>query len=244
MYRGFYNLAQSMINHQRALDAVTNNLVNVTTSGYKKDQISYNTFQEELIWVADRTKLSGTFAQTYVDTSVTNLEQSLFEFTESPYDIAINGNLYFNIQDELGNTYLTRNGQFEMDGEGYLCLNDSGRILGENGPILLGSDDFEVDDRGNIYNNGGLVDTLQLSYVPADADVAKVGKHMFSYEGDMEIPEGEKYDIIQGAFEKSNVDANKEMTQAMEIQRLFEASSSVLKAIDAINARAATIAKI
>ncbi|EKC46434.1 hypothetical protein OBE_16265, partial [human gut metagenome] len=37
------------------------------------------------------------------------------------------------------------------------------------------------------------------------------------------IPEGEKYDIIQGCFEKSNVDANKEITSLMETQRLFEA---------------------
>ena len=41
-------------------------------------------------------------------------------------------------------------------------------------------------------------------------------------------------------FEKSNVDANKEITSLMETQRLFEASSAVLKCMDTINGRAAS----
>ena len=118
MQRAFYNLAQSMINHQRSLDAISNNLTNINTSGYKKDEIRTNTFQEELILVSNRRKTSGKFVQTYVDTSKTNLEQSSFEFTESPFDIGIQGNVYFNIQDTNGNVYQTRNGQFELDGEG------------------------------------------------------------------------------------------------------------------------------
>ena len=37
MQRAFYNLTQSMINHQRSLDAISNNLTNINTAGYKKD---------------------------------------------------------------------------------------------------------------------------------------------------------------------------------------------------------------
>ena len=167
--------------------------------------------------------------QTYVDTSKSNLEQSSFEFTESPFDIGIQGNVYFNIQGTNGNVYQTRCGQFELDGEGYLC------------EIYIGNDDFIVDNEGNILNeNGEVIEKLRLSYIPENADVTKVGNNLFSYDGAMTIPEGEKYDIIQGCFEKSNVDANKEITSLMETQRLFEASSAVLKYMDTINGRAAS----
>lgn len=241
MQRAFYNLAQSMINSQRALDAIANNVSNINTSGYKKDEIVTNTFQEELILVENRRKTSGSFLQTYVDVSKVNLEQGSLEFTESPYDIAIHGNIYFNIAAPSGRTLQTRQGQFELDGEGYLTLNDSGRVQGQNGDIYIGNDDFIVDNDGNILNeNGEVLDTLLLSYIPADADVEKVGNNLFAYDGDMTIPDDEKYDIIQGAFEKSNVDANKEITHAMEVQRLFEASSSILKYMDTINGRAAS----
>ena len=241
MQRAFYNLAQSMLNHQRSLDAIANNVTNINTAGYKKDEIRMNTFQEELILVSNRKYTSGKFVQTYVDTSKTNLEQSSFEFTESPFDIGIQGNVYFNIQNSSGRVLQTRNGQFELDGEGYLCLNDSGRVLGENGEIYIGNDDFIVDNDGNILNeNGEVIERLLLSYIPADADVEKIGNDLFAYDGDMTIPDGEKYDIIQGCFEKSNVDANKEITALMETQRLFEASSAILKYMDTINGRAAS----
>lgn len=241
MQRAFYNLAQSMINHQRALDAISTNVSNVNTCGYKKDEIVTNTFQEELILVENRRKTSGSFLQTYVDVSKTNLEQGFFEFTDSPYDIGIYGNVYFNIQSPTGRVLQTRKGQFELDGEGYLTLSDSGRVLGENGEIYIGNDDFIVDNEGNILNpDRTVIDRLRLSYIPPEADVEKVGDNLYAYDGDMTIPQGEKYDIIQGAFEKSNVDANKEITHAMEVQRLFEASSSILKYMDAINGRAAS----
>ena len=241
MQRAFYNLAQAMINHQRSLDAMANNVANINTAGYKKDEIVTNTFQEELILVENRRKTSGSFAQTYVDVNVTNLEQGSLEFTESPFVIAIHGNVYFNVESPSGRILQTRKGQFELHGEGYLCLSDSGRVQSERGDIFIGNDDFIVDNEGNILNTDGeIIDRLMLSYIPADANVEKVGDNLYAYDGDMTIPEGEKFDIIQGAFEKSNVDANKEITHAMEVQRLFEAASSILKYMDTLNGRAAS----
>ena len=105
---------------------------------------------------------------------------------------------------------------------------------------LTTADEYSVNE-GNILNeNGEVIEKLRLSYIPENADVTKVGNDLFSYDGDMTIPAGEKYDIIQGCFEKSNVDANKEITSLMETQRLFEASSAVLKYMDTINGRAAS----
>jgi flagellar basal body rod protein FlgG len=245
MLRGFYNAAQSMILRQRELDSISNNVININTPGYRKDEIVTNTFMEELILVRGRTRLSGTFLQTYVENNKVNLEQSNFEFTESKFDMAIWGNVYFNIRTmtENPNVYQTRNGQFELDGEGYLTLGRAGRVQGLNGDIYLGSDDFEVDVNGVIRNNAGIVDTLLLTYIPPDADVNKISDTLFAYTGDAEMPEDERFDIIQGGFEKSNVDANKEMARAMEIQRLFEANSQILRYLDTMNQRATSLAR-
>lgn len=245
MYRGFYNAAQAMINQQRELDIISNNVTNANTAGYRKDEAVLNTFMDELILVSGRTQTSGHFLQTYVDTSKTNLEQSNFEYTESRYDMAIYGNVYFNIRNANGNVYQTRNGQFELDDEGYLTLGQSGRVQGQNGDIFLGNDDFVTDIDGNIYNDDGLVDQLLLTYIPSDADVAKFGDNLFTYDGNEQLPDGEEYTLIQGAFEKSNVDSTKEMTQAMEVQRHYEANSKILQYLDTMNQRAAsTLGKI
>jgi len=243
--RGFYNSAQAMLVKQRELDAVSNNLANVNKAGYRKDEVVLNTFMRELILVQNRKTTSGTFEQQYADAARTSLEQSNFEYTESKFDMAIWGNVYFNVTDRYGNTFNTRAGQFELDNEGYLCLGRSGRVQGQNGDIYLGNDDFIVEPNGTILNtNGEPIDALMLTYIPPNADVRKVGDSLFRYDGDETLPEGETYDVIQGAFEKSNVDGNKEMTKMIEIQRLFEANSAILKRFDAINSATAGMAKL
>ena len=244
MLRGYYNAAQGMIVKQRQLDAIGNNIVNVNTAGYRKDEIVTNTFLDELILVNGRRETSGHLLQTYADISKTNLEQSNFTYTESNFDAAIYGNVYFNIRAQNGTVYQTRNGQWELDGEGYLILGKAGRVQGRNGDIYLGTGDFEIDNAGNISIDGEIVDQLLLTYIPPDADVDKLGNNLMLYSGNAEMPEGEYYDIIQGAWEHSNVDGNKEVTQMMEAHRLYQANSQILKQLDQINSKSTAIAEV
>jgi flagellar basal body rod protein FlgG len=246
--RGFYNAAQAMIVKQREIDAWSNNIANINTPGFRKDEVTLNTFMDELIWVQNRRAThTGTFQQTYVEESRTNLEQGAFEFTESRFDFAISGNVYFNVTDRFGNTYQTRAGQFELDDEGFLVLGDSGRVQGANGDIFIGSDDFIVQTDGTIVNNDGVIDTLLLTYIPQDVpteDVRKIGDNLFAYDGDAVMPADETFHIIQGAFEKSNVDGNKAMLKIVELQAMFNANSSILKAFEAINQRNNDMARL
>ena len=244
MLRGYYNAAQGMIVKQRQLDAIGNNIANINTSGYRKDEIITNTFLDELILVNERKETSGHLLQTYADVSKTNLEQSNFTYTDSNFDVAIYGNVYFNIRGNNDNIYQTRNGQWELDGDGYLILGKTGRVQGRNGDIRLGTHDFEIRNDGTILVNGEEFDRLLLTYIPPDADVDKLGNNLMLYNGDGNIPEGEFYDVIQGAWEHSNVDGNKEITQMMEAHRLYQANSQILKQLDQINSKAQQIAEV
>ncbi len=240
MNRGYYLAANGMIMNQRKLHTIGNNLTNMSTSGYKADTILTQRFDEAMVLVKHREELSGTFGQTYVDTSYTNLEQGSFEFTESPFDVGINGNVYFNIRSYTGQQMLTRNGQWELDGEGYLCLSNSGRILGENGEIFLGDKDFVISPDGTISQDGEVVDRLLLSYINPEGNIDKFGANIFTSVDAGEVPEGERFEIIQGAYERSNIDLSYEMTMMMNANRLYEASSAILQIIDGINQKAAT----
>lgn len=231
-----------MINQQRILDAISNNVSNVNTAGYRKDEIVTNTFQEQLYWVGHREELSGTYYQAYVDSSKTDLEQSGFEETGSVFDLGIYGNVYFNIRYmKDGEIYQSRNGQFGLDDEGYLWLGGVGRVQGENGDIYIGSDDFTVDELGVIRDgNNAVIDTLLLTYIPRGADVHKEGDSLIRYDGEpAAMPDDEEFVVIQGAYEKSNVDSVKEMTHAMEAFRLYEANSKMLKIYDTLNQKSA-----
>ena len=241
MNRGYYTAAQGMINQQRILDAISNNLSNVNTAGYRKDEIRLNTFQEQLFLVSKRRETSGTSYQTYVDQSKTSLEQGGFEFTDSTFDMGIYGNVYFNVRYEKdGGIYQTRNGQFGLDDDGYLWLGGVGRVQGTNGDIYIGTDDFTVTEQGVIMDyEENVIETLLLTYIPPEADVHKEGDTLFLYDGNEQLPQDEFYVVVQGGYEKSNVDPIKEITQAMQAYRMYEASSKVLQYLDSINQRAA-----
>lgn len=256
MNRGYYYACNGMIMNQRMIDCIGNNLSNASTAGYKRDTVVTNTFDEHMILVKHRQELSGSFKHQFVDTSYTDLEQNSFEFTESPFDVAINGDVYFNIATNYpgaeSGVMLTRNGQWELDSEGYLCLNNSGRILGENGEIYLGSKDFVIDVDGSIYlsvaNDDGtvereFVDRLRLSYIDPEGDVTKFGANMFTSVDARAVPEGTRYEIVQGAFERSNIDWNYELTMMMNSNRLFETNSKILQICDSMNRSATSLCK-
>ena len=152
--------------------------------------------------------------------------------------------MYFNIASYNGDTMLTRNGQWELDEQGYLCLSSSGRILGENGEIYLGNKDFVIDADGSIYQDGELVDKLRLSYIDPEGNVDKFGANMFTSVQAGDVPEGTRFEIIQGAYERSNIDVNYEMTMMMNANRIYEASSSLAKLLDSMNQKSSSICKI
>ncbi len=245
MLRGFYITANGMINQQRTINTISNNVANSMTPGYKTDTSVQNTFKRELILLRNgKTTKSGTFEYKFTEESRTSLEQGGFEFTERPMDIAIQGPVYFNLSTSDGDTLLTRNGQFSIDSEGYLYLPGGGRLLGENGEIKVGGSDFVISEKGEVRVDGNVIDTLELTYIQDNANIQKFGDNTFiriTEEGE-EVPEGIpadiEFSIIQGAYERSNVDLGVEMTKAIAAQRAFESLSQALKMIDGINQRA------
>ena len=248
MLRGYYTAANGMINEQRILNVITNNLANVKTAGYKSDEAIPTTFAEELLLINSRHSQTGTIRYRTVEYTFTDLEQGTFENTGSRLDIALVGNVYFNIEERrTGERLLSRNGQFTINGEGYLTLGSSGYVLDENGErIQLGTADFTVNRFGEITVDDGRVFNLGLSYIAGGTDIEKVDDNLMRpYE---ETPIGnipERYRVMQGWFERSNVDVAEETIKAMDAQHVFTACSTALKIVNSINQIAANdLAKI
>lgn len=250
MLRGYYTAANGIINEQRILNVITNNIANAKTAGYKADEAIPTTFAEELLLINSRKSATGTIRYRTIDYTNTNLEQGSFENTGSRLDAALVGNVYFNIEERrTGETLLSRNGQFTINAEGYLTFGTTGYVLDENGErIQLGTADFQMDRFGNITTGDGRTFALGLSYIAPDTDVEKVDDNLMRpYEEAPigNIPEGESYQVKQGWFERSNVDVAEETIRAMDAQHVFTACSSALKIANSINQIAANdLAKI
>lgn len=245
MLRGYYTAANGIINEQRILDIITNNLSNSATAGYKADTAIPTTFEDDLLLLANaRRSRTGTIRYRTIVESFTDLESGTYEQTGSRLDMAVMGSVYFNIERrETGEVLLTRNGQFNIDEEGFLSLGSAGRVIDINGdPIELGTADFTVSEAGVITVDDGRQIQLALTYIEDGSDVEKVDVNLFrTYDGlgwD-NIPEGMVYRIRQGWFERSNVNIADEMTKAMDANALFRANSQALQIVNSINQIAA-----
>lgn len=165
MVRGFYTLSSGLLTQTRKLTAVSNNLANVQTPGYKRNVVSATTFGNMVISRLDNrgsVPVGEMNLITAADrTDVIHSQGSLKE-TGRNLDFAIQGQGFFGVQGENGVVY-TRNGSFNVDEQGYLLSQDlGGRVLGQNGPLMVGTDQFEADNNGNILVNGAQVGTLAV----------------------------------------------------------------------------------
>ncbi len=251
MLRGFYTAASGILSQQRTLEVLTNNIANLNTPGFRASRVVTSTFEHELLTriEGENTGRIGTGDPIRLVSEVpTRFDPSSLEETGRPYDLAIDGLGYFNIQapeDEAGNEgaqYLTRNGNFDVDEEGRLNLPGVGFVLGENGPIELESADFTVGSDGTLYDAAGdAIDKLLLTIPPEGTEITQLQNGLYRTE-DMEAnePVDESTQLVQGWIERSNIDLNREYTLVIEAQRAFQACSTALQIIDNIDQRAAT----
>ena len=129
--QGLSGLASS----SKAIDVVSNNIANASTVGFKGA-----TAQFADVFASSLTGAVGTI-QIGIGSTVNAVRQAFTQgnltTTNNPLDMAINGNGFFRVQLRDGTTALTRNGQFNIDNEGYVVNATGERLMGyqETDPV-------------------------------------------------------------------------------------------------------------
>jgi flagellar basal-body rod protein FlgG len=254
---------------QWRLDAVANNLANVDTDGYKKETAAFKAFPELLIrrqdddgvylhpfGSSDAAPIVGRMGTgVELNELFTVLDQGALKETQSDFDIAMDGKGFFAVATPWGERY-TRNGSFILGKEGFLETKEGYPVLGENGPIRVKANNFQVDKDGrgwinaayadepeimvgresNIWEDTVLLDTLKIVDFELDRYLKKQGSSLYretEYSGPaFVIPEGERPKVFQGFLEASNVDPVVEMVHMIEVNRSYEANQKVIQTED------------
>ncbi len=242
MIRGMYISGTGMLTTQKAMDVVTNNVTNVETVGYKKDTMLSQTFASMLI---DRIHDPSVIATrevgplepgVHIDRIVTNFTQGAFDVTEQTTDMALAGAGWFVIETPDGERY-TRAGNFHVAPNGYLVNPDGYGVVGEGGPILVGTDKFAVTEDGVISVDGQEVARLRLVTFDDDSKLRKQGDNLYyNHEGAQEIERG--CIVKQGYLEMSNVDVGATMVEMIVNYRMYEANQRMLQMADETLGRA------
>lgn len=251
MFHGFYNLASGMLYQSRNLNVISNNMVNVSTPGYKSDRMVSTTFKEQMLYRnGNRDKSSpaemGTVSMIRAarDTEV-SYEQGGLEETGGNLDFGLSSPGFFVIETPQGNLY-TRNGSFGLDEEGYLSLGSSGRVLGTSGPIQLTTDRITVDESGNIYEapleglktedgneedkEPALLGKLQVVDFADYDQLVKADNGGFTTQQEGVVVE--QPTVNWHSIERANIDPIEEMTAMMSGQRASQSAAQMLKMYD------------
>jgi flagellar basal-body rod protein FlgG len=245
MVRGFYEAASGVLAQQRNFNVLSNNIANVTTTGYKAGGLIGSSFAEHLVarigdgMILQRNNIGpATFFTSHVDEYI-DFAQGNIENTERDLDVALVGNnSFFMIESESMGEVLTRNGQFGVDSEMNLILPGIGLVLDDGGsPITLDSSGIVVDETGGIrYANGDGEEVARIGIYSVEDTSELVEVNQGFYSGDAtDVAELGSYRVVQYAIEKSNVNMAMEMSRVIAGQNLYNACTQVVKMYDQLN---------
>lgn len=250
MLRGIYTAGMGLQVQEKKMDVISNNLANVNTNGYKKDSAVFNSFNSILVkrindyFVPSQPSnqvgnmsLSTDIGQIYTDYQQGNLIN-----TSNSTDVAFSGdsNSFFTIEVPEGSEKTekyTRDGAFSLDSTGKLVTKEGYAVLGEYGPIMLQRQDFVINEKGEVLENGELVDKLKIKTFKETDILRKVGSNLATVEGEAEEKPFEGK-IMQGFVEGSNVNSIREMIDMISVVRAYEANQKIIKVHDEMLGRA------
>jgi flagellar basal-body rod protein FlgF len=231
------------LNQQMRLDILSNNLANINTIGYKKDEIIFGSNpSEENQPGATSSSAAGSNepeafygslpARTFID-----LSQGHLESTGNKLDVALSGDGFFCIETADGIQY-TRKGNFIINEQKELCTTDGYKVMGKGGKITIENTDVSIDEKGNIFSKGMPIESLKI--VDFDkSSLIKGGNGLFSKASEEVIEKpAEEVNVLQGYIEQSNVNAVKMMTEMIDTLRGYESYQKIIQFLGDTTAKA------
>lgn len=244
--------ATGMLAQQQNVDVISNNIANMTTTGFKRQRAEFH----DLIYQnKQRPGATSTDAGTTVPSgmqfglgvglgAIYRLhEQGTIQLTENELDLAITGEGYFQIELPDGETAYTRASVYQLNENGEIVTPQGFRlepgitvpedtldiIINQSGEVLAKlPDQVEYDNVGQI----------ELATFVNPAGLEAIGDTLFletSASGNAQTgnPGEDIFGTIrQGALENSNVNIVEEITNLIAAQRAYEMNSNVISTSD------------
>jgi len=201
------------------LDFVTNNMANASTSGFKADHLYY-AMKGKQVQEGAPTALGQTVSRA-------DFSQGTLRVTGNVFDLAIEGEGFFTIQSKQGKTY-TRNGSFILNKNQELVTQTGDYVLGESGKIIVDGNNITIDKDGSIYSDETLAGKIKVSAFKDPYALVRAPDGHFVDDGKAGLKNAGNYSIAGRHLEMSNVNAVREMTDMMEIQRAFETYQKII----------------
>ncbi len=251
--KGMHIAAKGMQTLIEMNDTIANNLANVNTAGFKKANLAFrNVYDAMMIEKSNSENIKnsdlrdiGTLSMgPKTDKLLLEFSQGNLERTGNPFDIAIQGDGFFKVENLEGEINYTRNGSLTINNENMLVTKDGEYILDEqNRHIKLdvkkmgleNINDLIVLENGQICTNDKenpmTLQKIAVVDFRIKSDLKSLGNSKFTPENPTENPEvpAEKFSVQQYALESSNANTISEMINIINVSRSYEALSKLVK---------------
>ena len=244
--------ASGMIAQQRMIDVIANNLANVNTTAFKRSRaafqdVLYETLQgEELVnYQSNDTVAPVQVGKGVRVAGITRFhQQGTLQETGRPFDLAIEGDGFFQVQRPDGSLAFTRDGSFTLSSTGALVT--SGGYLVQPG-ITVPPDAAEVSVSANgiVSARAGAADAqpveigrIELVRFANPTGLEAMGENLFretvaSGQPIAGAPQENGFGrLVQGNLEASNVEIVVEMTDMIAAQRAYEINAKAIRTTD------------
>lgn len=205
---------------------VANNIANLATTGFRSEAAIFSEYLTPL------GPEEGSMSMARANAHSTNLLQGTLTQTGGTFDLAINGEGFFQIETPAG-LRLTRAGAFSPNVSGELVSPEGYRLLDVGGaPVFapLDSSQISISSDGTLSADGNPIAQIGL-VMPADAK-GLVREDGVKFKTESELISADKATISQGFLESSNVEAVKQIARMIEVQRSYEMGQSFLEKED------------
>jgi flagellar basal-body rod protein FlgG len=222
---GLYTAAAGMAAQQQRMDALSNDVANVNTAGYKRVRLGFR----DLVYQQNGGVQTGAgAAATQIGRGYA---QGALQSTGQPFDFAIQGEGYFQVRRaDTGQIALTRNGSFQLDANGRLVTPEGDSLVP---PVTIprGIDPARVNvgADGALSAGGRRIGQIQLVTVPAPTGLSAAGSGYFNVTAASGgVRNATTATLQQGAIESSNVDLADAMVDMMDAQRSYSMASKAI----------------
>jgi len=238
MINGLFLSAQGAHTQQVRLGVVSNNLANVTTTGFKRDLAVFQAHEPFDLVHGDPRNTPENLREAWGGVTVAEVEtdfsQNSIKPTEGNLDIALTGPGFLRVS-QGGKKFLTRDGRFTLQNDGTLTTLNGAKVLTQDGsPINIDVEGGPISIAGDgtisQQTEEGLNPIGQLGLVqPKSYDkLRKVGSNLYENLGG-QTAAGPELSVKQGHIETSGVEPMHEMVQLIETSRAFDANLNMIK---------------
>ena len=212
------------------LELITNNLANVSTTGFRAD---YEMMKNNQVGKNDKSsraysEISGTFS---------DFHQGPILKTGRDLDVAISGDGFIAVQTAAGKEAYTRAGDLQI--KNGLIMTQAGEVVLGNGGVMNVSGALRVnvgaDGTVSLQRRGettmSVANRIKL-VKPKVADLKKGPDGLFYSLNGSAMRQDDSVKLVTGAIEGSNVNPVETLTSLIDLSRNFEMNTNLMKSIE------------